>query len=246
MEDLNNTCVYAHIRLDTNDVFYIGIGNSKRPFLKSNRNKYWRNIANKTGYKIELLSSNLTWENAQESEIELIKIYGRKDLGLGNLVNMTDGGEGSIGLIVSKETRIKNGEAAKITKNRKGTINSLEHRIKISESHIGRVYKKGYKRSEEIKAKISEKQLGRRLTDEWKTKISESLKGRKISEKNRQITINRNSIKVLDTSTGQVFSSIKNAAKHNNLSNSHLCNMLKGNIKNKTMLKYYNNKKNKV
>ena len=91
--------VYRHRRLDTNEIFYIGIGKTeKRAYNKSNnRNKYWKNIVNKTKYSIEILFNNITWEDAKELEILLIKEYGRKDLGLGPLVNMTDGGDGSKG-----------------------------------------------------------------------------------------------------------------------------------------------------
>ena len=43
--------IYKHIRLDTNEVFYIGIGSDntyKRANLKKGRNIYWNNIINKS------------------------------------------------------------------------------------------------------------------------------------------------------------------------------------------------------
>jgi len=74
--------VYQHIRLDNNEVFYIGIGiNKYRPLSKYRRNKYWHNIVNKCGYKSEIIYNNLTWKDAIEFEKFLIKLYGRKDLG---------------------------------------------------------------------------------------------------------------------------------------------------------------------
>lgn len=105
------TCVYRHRRLDNNEVFYIGIGNTERPYkkYKSNRSKYWHNIINKTDYEVEIISSNLDVETAKELEIFLIQLYGRKDLGLGTLVNMTDGGDGCLNLKHSEETRKKQG-----------------------------------------------------------------------------------------------------------------------------------------
>ena len=84
--------VYRHIRLDKNEVFYIGIGNEKRPYTKKSRNKYWHNIVNKTEYRVDILFDDLSWEEACEKETEFIKLYGRKDLGKGTLVNMSDGG----------------------------------------------------------------------------------------------------------------------------------------------------------
>lgn len=98
--------IYRHTRLDNNEVFYIGIGiSNKRPYEKSNRNKYWNNIVNKTEYEVEILKKDLLYDNAKELEKILISYYGRKDLGLGTLVNMTDGGEGSQGVIPSKSKR---------------------------------------------------------------------------------------------------------------------------------------------
>ena len=90
--------VYQHKRLDTNEIFYIGIGKTiLRAKSKKSRNALWWNIVNKTQYEIIILKSNLTWEQACKVECEEIKKYGRRDLGTGILVNMTDGGEGMLG-----------------------------------------------------------------------------------------------------------------------------------------------------
>jgi hypothetical protein len=85
--------VYEHVRNDTNEVFYVGIGeNNKRAYSKYNRNPYWHNIVNKHGYTINIIHTDISWKYACEIEKELIAKYGRKNLGLGNLVNCTDGG----------------------------------------------------------------------------------------------------------------------------------------------------------
>ena len=103
--------VYLHRRKDNGEIFYIGIGNPKRPFRKDNRNDYWHHIVKKCGYDVEILYTGLSWENACEIEKKLISEHGRKDLGLGTLVNMTNGGEGAFGLIVKEETRKKLSES---------------------------------------------------------------------------------------------------------------------------------------
>lgn len=100
-------CLYTHKRKSDNVVFYIGIGNNKRPYVKNTRSNFWKNEVKKHDYKIEILTNNLSWENAQEAEIQLIKLYGRRDLGLGNLVNLTNGGDGSPGVIQTKESNLK-------------------------------------------------------------------------------------------------------------------------------------------
>lgn len=89
----SNVQVYLHYRNDTNEVFYVGIGRGNRPRNKRNRNIHWKNIVNKFGYTVKILAKNLSWINACKLEIALIKKYGRKDLGLGNLVNLTNGGD---------------------------------------------------------------------------------------------------------------------------------------------------------
>jgi hypothetical protein len=91
--------LYRHIRLDKNEPFYIGIGsdeykNCERAYSKFYRNKHWNNITNIASYEVEIIAEDLTWEEACKKEIEFIKLYGRSDLKLGTLVNMTDGGDG--------------------------------------------------------------------------------------------------------------------------------------------------------
>ena len=128
--------VYQHRRKDTNEVFYVGIGFVKsRAFSIANRNVYWSNIAKKVGYEVDVLIEGLSWINACEVEKGLIQDFGRKDLGLGPLVNMTDGGEGGSahrGCLHSEETKKKMSEAAR------GREASEETKKKMSEAGKGR------------------------------------------------------------------------------------------------------------
>ena len=104
--------LYRHIRTDKQQVFYIGIGeNESRAYDKKGRTRVWKNTAN-LGYETEILFEDLTWEQAVEKEKEFIALYGRKDLGLGTLVNLTDGGEGTIGYKHTQEAKEKNRIAA--------------------------------------------------------------------------------------------------------------------------------------
>ena len=94
--------LYRHIRLDTNQPFYIGIGKDdgglfKRAKIKSKRNPIWRNITRKSDYRIEIVLDDLTWDEAQQKEREFIAIYGRMFDG-GVLSNMTIGGDGHTGM----------------------------------------------------------------------------------------------------------------------------------------------------
>jgi len=127
--------VYRHIRLDKNEVFYIGIGKTEnRAYEKRGRNNYWKNIIKQTEYKVDILFDDLTWEEACEKEKEFIQLYGRNDLGLGTLVNMTDGGDGTYGVIDSLETRLKKSNYAK----NNNPMRNLDSRKKVSLSKIGK------------------------------------------------------------------------------------------------------------
>lgn len=145
--------VYRHIRIDTNQVFYIGIGiKYKNKYVRvydtTNRNKFWRNVVNKTDYKVEIIFDNITWEEAKRKEIRLIKLYGRRDLKQGSLVNLTNGGDGSVGGVLSEE-----------------------HKQKISNFQLGRV------KSEETRKKLSLKHKGKKLSEEHIKNMSKSRKG---------------------------------------------------------------------
>jgi hypothetical protein len=97
--------VYQHRRLDNNKVFYIGIGKDvKRAYSNRNRNKHWCNIVNKYGYQVDVLISGIDYDYACDIEYGMIIDYGRIDLGTGCLVNLTDGGKGSINFKHTKET----------------------------------------------------------------------------------------------------------------------------------------------
>jgi hypothetical protein len=91
--------VYTHEK-PNGEIFYVGIGNNKRPysFIRKGwgaRSKAWWNIVNKHGYpKVKIVYENLSYEDAIEKEKELIKFFGRRDLNEGSLVNHTDGGDG--------------------------------------------------------------------------------------------------------------------------------------------------------
>ena len=99
--------VYRH-RDNLNNVFYIGIGrNENRAFDYYHRSDFWKRYSKKYGVNTEIVATNIDYDTAKELEMLLISEYGRKDLGTGNLVNMTDGGDGTIGVLHTKERREK-------------------------------------------------------------------------------------------------------------------------------------------
>jgi len=112
--------VYRHIRLDKNTPFYIGRGTKarvfnthcqeyKRAYIKTIgvRTKHWQNIFNISEIQVDILYETTNFEEIKLKETEFIRMYGREDLGLGTLINLSDGGEGISGYVMSETTKAK-------------------------------------------------------------------------------------------------------------------------------------------
>jgi len=132
---MNYKVAYRHRRNDTNEIFYIGIGSVKRANDSVRRSKWWKKIVAKAGYKVEIIAENLVWDDACELESLLIYEYGRKDKNKGNLVNLTDGGEGTPGCKWNLGRKATDEHKNKISVANKGKKLSSEHKRKISQTH---------------------------------------------------------------------------------------------------------------
>lgn len=143
--------VYQHRRLDTNEVFYIGIGKTKtRASSKAHRNNHWKSVVEKHGYAFDILIEGIEWEDACNVEAGMIESYGRSDKGLGCLVNQTDGKDGGFGIIVKPETRekIRQFQLSLNKKGKPGRVQSEETKEKIRKTSTGRLH------TEETRAKM--------------------------------------------------------------------------------------------
>lgn len=172
--------LYRHVRVDSNSVFYIGIGskrsenNYSRAYSKNNRNVWWVNITNITDYIVDILFESNDRSEIERKEIEFISLYGRKDLGNGTLCNLTDGGEGAMNTIISKDTRLKHSIRSKGNKYRMGTKQSVETRALMSLNRTGEkhpMYNKKHKPETIQKFRIA--QLGSIKSENTKKKHKE-------------------------------------------------------------------------
>ena len=119
--------VYMYLRKIHNTPYYVGKGKNNRAF-----EKHGRIVVPKDSTKIHIIKENLSNEEANELEKALIAQYGRKDNNTGILRNLTDGGEGTSGIIPWN----------------KGKNHSEESKMKMSISRLANS-KRGYNQSEE-------------------------------------------------------------------------------------------------
>jgi len=187
---------YVYIYLDTRkpgnfiyddmlfnfEPFYVGQGKNNRCYegLKYGGSLYKKRKIQKIikdGYKPEviILHKNLEFEMAIKLEIEIILKIGRKDLNKGPLVNLTDGGEGTLNMSIESQEK-----KSKKLKGRKHTEETKE-KIKLSRKTYfdagNTTWNKGKPWSDEMKRKLTNKSnTGKKFSKTHKDKMSNNAK----------------------------------------------------------------------
>jgi len=216
--------VYRHIRLDTNEPFYIGVSvRARRPFENKSRSADWTKVIESTGYDVHILFEDVDEDFAKQKEKEFISLYGR----------ICDGG-------------------TLVNKNKGGVLPSIKTRNKISKICSGRPFVKTPLRLQNLyayqadnKQKISDNRKRSNLSLETLKKMSDSQKGKilssdtckKMSESKKGAN-NYLSKPVIDLSTGVFYNCLSEAAKINKIPLQTLGQYLIGKRTNKTSLRY--------
>lgn len=215
--------VYKHI--SPSGKIYVGITKQllNRRWQSGNgykNNEYFYKAILKYGwdnFKHEILFTGLTREQAEAKEIELIKLYNSTDSQYG--YNLREGGS----ICSFSEQSIE-----KMRFSHLGHKHTDEEKKKISKSLAGRKISSGMlgkKHSEKTKRLMGEAHKGIVLTDEQKQKISKSRQGKCVGEKNHK------SKKVINLTTGEVFTTISDACNKYNLSHGNVISVCNGNRK---------------
>lgn len=213
---------YVYVYLDTrklgkyqyNDIcflyepFYIGQGRDRRyrkHLLESKKgnkmnNSFKFNIINlilEEGKEpiILKLYENISEDTAKEIEVKLIEIIGKRIDGKGPLTNITNGGDGTSGYVLTEDHKKRLSESAKGRKHTDEYKQYMSEKMsgrKLSKEHCENIAKSktGKKASIETKKLLSELRSGenhpnwgKHHSDETKNKISNTQKGRKMSDK---------------------------------------------------------------
>lgn len=233
----NRFYIYRHIRPDTNEVFYIGKGSNisratNQRMISKERSEWWKRIValNNGNYKKEIIFECDDEKFCFEKEQEFIALYGRKDLGNGTLVNMTNGGDGATGIIITEKQKIDT---------------SIRSSKKVIDVLSGKIYHSATIASKENK--IAYTQLSGYLTGKL-TNTTSLVYHSVYLDKGEQYCIDNlinqkwfnkcSSKEVVNLKTGEEFVNAKEAAISVNISPRYFRNMLIGTYPNKTHFQY--------
>lgn len=219
--------VYLHRKASTGEVFYVGKGSARtrerkqgfaRAHSSDRRSRLWKNIVSKHGLAVEIFASCETDAEAQLIEKELIAKFGRADLGLGPLVNLTDGGDGHAGIITSDELRAKR---------------SISSRGKRSESWVIAI-----RASRKNGGNGGVVKHGDKLPELWRANIASAKVGEKNPMFGRTGEAHPNRRPVVDEATGEKYPTTTAAARASGVRMQTLHNMLTGFRPNSTSMRF--------
>lgn len=206
--------VYVHRRASDGRIFYVGKGSREdRRIETKSRSRYWHNVVAKHGFTAEIVARFETDQLAQQCERDLIAWYGRE-----RLANLTDGGDGCAGIVMSQEARRKLSELAKRPRS-EAWVKSI------------REARQGGGNGGVVKA-------GDKLPESWRRSIARAKVGEKNPMYGRTGEKHHGSRRVVDSSTGTEYPSVTSAAKANGMAMQTLHNMLTGFRPNSTSMRF--------
>ena len=247
--------IYEEYKFDYQP-FYIGKGTGNR----INRSMYdkrtfksskIKTIKDNGGSVIKIkLHDNLFFDESILLEIYLIKLIGRRDMNLGTLVNLTDGGDGRRNSTPTEETKRKISETIK-SQNRhdKHTEETIEKlrilNTGVSNPMYGKTHSVEFKEKQSIRmAGEKHPMYGKKHDEETRILIKENRAKAVNQEELNELSRKRNNKIVmqydLDMNFMQEFESVKIASLHTGMSPSNIAKICRDEIKkfNKFIFKF--------
>lgn len=242
----------------SHEPFYVGKGKSARikDTLYDRGSFKGKKIRKMREQGVEIIThkviESLSNEESLLREVELISTIGRRDRGMGPLVNTTDGGEGRTGSPHSEEAR------EKISRSKKGQGLGRRHRPetieRLRESQSGEsngFY--GKRHNDETKARHSKRvsgsshpMFGRKHSEEVRERISRNRKGRVSEVAIQEAALNMiKPVLMYDLSMNLLgeFGSVKAASEGTGINESIISKCCRGEVKSPT--RYYFRYKNR-
>ena len=146
----------------------MGKGCGERLNSLCGRSKLWENVSVKHGWYADIIAEFENEADAFQCEKEVIVFFGRRDLGTGPLVNLTEGGEGTS----SPKSEAHKKKIGDSHRGKKRLPFSAEWKERLGDAHRGKP------KSKEHNEKNSLAHLGIPHSNERKTNISLAQKAR--------------------------------------------------------------------
>lgn len=214
--------VYIHRRADTGEPFYVGKGSRRtrdrsesyeRAYTHCRRARRWCDAVAAHGLVVEVVACCAEDAEAQRLEMQLIEAIGRRDIGAGPLINLTDGGDGHAGIVVSDELRAKRSQNSRGPRS-EAWVKSI--RAARKNGGNGGVVRRGDK-----------------LPESWVKSLADAKRGERNPYFGKPTAVSK---KVVNTKTGAVYDSIARAAAAEGVVAKTLYQYLDGTRPNRTAL----------
>ena len=226
--------VYTHLKADSGDVFYVGRGRIHRngtcyrAFSKHPRSPFWRRVVAIHGFSVRLIARFETLEEANIFEKALIRHYGRRILSEGDLVNLSEGGDGATGLPHTEEWNEKIAASLRGRTRPPETVRRMreafrrrEVRARMSAAKRGNTYWLGKTHGEAAREKLRQFHTGLRYP----------------AEVYRRGALAR-SREIVDTLTGERLKGAEEVARRVGVPRATVYNWLNNRSPNKTTFRY--------